>query len=129
MPDDPETYSDAAQVLESLARIGELPTSCDGPGCKHWFRGSLREERLTLLIQPGDGNSAYALTRCPPSFEALYDKPLKVEDTREDQIWRLRRKRLTQAEIAQEMGISQQTISRVLREIQSRRKSKSIAIN
>jgi hypothetical protein len=125
IPRDRETFNSAERVLESLSLIGELPGSCSGPGCKSSFRGSLWESRVTLFIQAGDGQLARPLTYCPQCFESLYRKSLKVEcDTRADEIWRLASQGMKQAKIAEEIGVSQQTVSNVLKEIRSRRKSK-----
>ncbi len=128
IPRNRELYTSAERVLESLSLIGELPTFCSGPGCKHSFSGSLREQRITLLIQAGDGRFARPMTYCPQCFESLYRKPLKVEcDTQADEIWRLRSQGLTESEIAREIGTSQPTVSRLLSK--SRRKPNSTTIN
>jgi hypothetical protein len=79
IPEDRETYLSAERVLKSLQLIGELPTRCNGPGCRHSFRGSLREPRVTLLIQEGNGMLARPLTYCVTCFESRYLPPPKVE--------------------------------------------------
>jgi len=130
IPDDNETFAVAHRVLESLSLIGELPASCKGPDCGHTFRGSLRESRVTLLVQRGDGAPAPPLTYCPTCFEELYRPMPKVErESLEEAIWRLKGSGLNQREIANEIGKSQQTVSRIWKRIASREKPTSTLIH
>jgi hypothetical protein len=130
IPEDRETYSSAERVLKSLALIGELPTTCNGPGCGHSFRGSLREPRVTLIIQEGNGMLARPLTYCPTCFESQYVPLPKAEpESLDATIWRLKGQGLSQAEIGREIGKSQQTVSRRWAAMKPRRKSTAPAIN